>query len=236
MKKRIFFISVFGLILSQSFAQQNYKQLKEEAVYSFQTYLFDEMKIDYSVFFEYFEFDDRKSRLFLNTTFNSLEADSFYMDDILGFLIVYKLRDNKKTFKNHADLRIELYINEDFEVDYSKVWNSKIFAATVGNVQLRYSTFPEEYKKIEINSVLEYVYKLKNNQVVSLEEINDFLKKEYPQNEWREINLIQEGSPPYPVIIVANEESCDPCLELRLSVDELKVLSQKSKDVNYIKY
>lgn len=164
MKKRIFFILVFTLILSKTLAQENYKQLKEEAVYSFQTYLFDEMKIDYHVFFEYFEFDDRKSRLFLNTTFNSLETDSFYMDDLLGFLIVYKLRDNKKIFKNHADLRIELYINKDYEIDFSKVFNSGI-ATIPSEVQLKYPSLPEEQKKAEINSIIEYIYKLKNTIV-----------------------------------------------------------------------
>lgn len=181
-----------------------------------------------NVFKKYYELDEKESTVVGKFSFNELKSGILDEESIVGYILTFRLKSIYNPVPNTHDLKFVVHLNKDLEVDYSEVWNSDYSPAVQGNLQIKYDELPEEYHKKFIISQLTFADKLEKKKVLKLDQILNYLKQNYPDKKFREVELSRTSWPPYDVHFEVTQENCSNCLHLEFPIDSLEI-SRKSE-------
>lgn len=181
-----------------------------------------------NVFKKYYELDEKESTVVGKFSFYELKSGIIDRESIVGYILTFRLKPIYYPIPNTQDLKFVVHLNRDLEVDYSEVWNSDYSPAIQGNLQISYDELPEEYHKDFIISQLTFADKLENKKVLKLNQILNYLKQNYPDKKFQEVELSRTSWPPYDVHFEVTQENCSNCLHLEFPVDSLEI-SRKSE-------
>ena len=186
-------------------------------------------------FSKYYKLNEEESTIVGNFPFSELKSAAFQQDNVIGYILNFALKKEYYPIPGADNLNFSLYINRDFEVDYSKQWNSSWSRAVSGNLEVNYDNLPKERDKEFIKAQLNFINRLKEGKVHSIAAIKSYLKSNYSNKTFRDVKISRLSYPPYRVYFSVMENNCSECIKLEIPVDSFEGIDTSNVSVRELR-
>lgn len=180
-------------------------EMKNRALSTVENYILK--YVDKETYKKYFSLDEHKSYGTFNLPFDNMNTDQLTPAMVEGF-------------------RVEMNFN-------SPLINSGYTFKLDGNFTiLENKTFQNDNYTEQFMQSLNHMAKvLDNNAILTTSEVRDWVRQTYPGKRWMHPTLMQNNWPPYDFYYEVFQDNCNPCLSLKVAVDTLQVLKEKSNEM-----